>query len=335
MRECRVTLIDEREVGDDNSGRDVVVPGLGRFNSVVERRSCGKCFKDLCATLPWAILAVAAVQILIEYCFDRNFSFALSLRSGGVAISDEGEEDDSGGMAMREYLRYFSYMFAHESQSHLWSNVATGVTLAWFASASSSSRRSGIAGQMELLCVYLLSGFGGGVAFKAATASSSADVGLVGGSAGVFGLAALCIVDSVVDLVSILSPCSKIASYSSMSKSSNNSSSHLLILTARSLAAAVVIGFDLYSALSRHSVPSDVLAVHLGGLFAGAVVSVCLSLFRGARRCWAKGGGDGENNSYMGRRYVVSLLQKGTKGKSDVRISVGGEDCCCMFSQDV
>ena len=81
---CRVNLVEEDvESGNASSGGvDVVVPVLGRFNSVVERRSCGTCLRQLAGTLPWSILLVAAVQVAVEYCCERDTALALSLRGG-------------------------------------------------------------------------------------------------------------------------------------------------------------------------------------------------------------------------------------------------------------
>lgn len=319
VRECRVTLIDEREDAEcrdcTSVGRDLVVPGLGRFNSVVERRSCSKCLKEFLVTLPWSIMLVAAAQIVLEFCCGRDASFDLSLRSSsGEAEFDDLEYQKEENL-LRSYLRYFSYMLVHESQSHLWSNVATEITLAWFASAATTTRR-GFTGQLELILVYLLSGFCGGLAFKAVTSGLESDVGLVGGSAGVFGLAGLCFVDSIADLSGMLAHKwkkmrnSSYANLEAVITPSRSSTTRILLLVSRSSAALVIVGFDIYSAVFRDggfSHNKDVFSVHLGGLAAGVALSASLVVFKAVWQ-WVRefNGRKFENR----RRFVVSLLKE-------------------------
>ncbi len=217
-------------------------------------------------------------------------------------------------------------MFAHKDRSHLWSNVATQLTLAWFASASASRRSAGIGAQLELLLVYLFSGFCGGLAFRAALAADPGSpwsgAGLVGGSAGVFGLAGVCLFDSLADAAQILfrwirSRKAKSDSYSNLGgtcrqKMKVATSRGLLLLASRTLAAAVIVGFDLYHlAAGTEEDNSDVIAVHLGGLAGGLAASAAME---GAKQAWrwgrrAKGGGTISSVSGGGGGVPSALLR--------------------------
>ncbi len=70
------------------AGVDVVVPVLGRFNSVVERKSWGKCLRDFLASLPWALILVTLVQMVVQFSSDRDAIYRLALKSG--EIQDHG-----------------------------------------------------------------------------------------------------------------------------------------------------------------------------------------------------------------------------------------------------
>ncbi len=84
-------------------------------------------------------------------------------------------------------------MLVHKDPAHLWPNILIQLVL----SAMATVRRPGIVGQLKILFIYALAGFGGGVAYTVLEERTSS--ALVGASAGVFGLCGLCIVDFTED----------------------------------------------------------------------------------------------------------------------------------------
>ena len=66
---CTISLTE------DLNSKDIVVPGLGRFNSVVERKSWGQTLKHFLTGLPWIIIILCICQIIIFYSFDIETLF--------------------------------------------------------------------------------------------------------------------------------------------------------------------------------------------------------------------------------------------------------------------
>ncbi len=123
QQDCKVNLIEEEEeeevvvdcggrvslaAGEGGAGRQAV---LGRFDSVLERRSCARSLRDLALTLPWCLLLLSLAQVAVEYLFGREASLALSLRSGHDGGGGTGAEVEAVGEveamehSLRSYLR--------------------------------------------------------------------------------------------------------------------------------------------------------------------------------------------------------------------------------------
>lgn len=205
---------------------------------------------------------------------------------------------------LRKYIRslyscrYFSYMFVHESPSHLWFNLLTQLTLAWFAHFSHDQGPS-ILGHVEVLIVYLAAGFGGGVAFKIVETSGK-HVRLIGSSAGVFGLAGLCTLDSLSDVIQLcwqkywqpaghdrdgyvrtLDDSGLHMEFSRRSIFSMKSRERrLLIFASRTLSVSLLVAYDIYSYLVGDEVKRVSITVHAAGFVSGLLAGVIWRLFR-------------------------------------------------------
>ena len=212
--------------------------------------------------------------------------------------------------------RFLTYMLAHKGASHLWSNVSTQLTLAWLATAAAvtakanGGRKSRMRAEAELAAAYLLAVFCGGMAFRAALPSEAGDVGLVGASAGVFGLAGVCAVGGAADAVTAaLRRWTRRARYAELTAANAEegeaaaatttttttttatTTKWILLLAARLAAAGVVVGFDAFELAS--SLPTEVAAVHLAGFAAGAAAAAAAVAWRAAvaatARCVCQG----------------------------------------------
>ena len=177
-------------------------------------------------------------------------------------------------------------MFLHDSPSHLWYNMLSQLTFAWFA----SFHHHGIGGHFEILLVYLLAGFGGGVAFKVVEKSSS-QIRLVGCSAGVFGLAGLCLLDSLVDGITYLwkkyrkKPNSEEMNYEYQSLNQSfatKAKGHKkrMIFIARTLCVLIQVAFDCYGAITGPHERRMSVLVHFAGFVSGIVIGLLLLGFR-------------------------------------------------------
>ena len=189
-------------------------------------------------------------------------------------------------------FRYFSYMLIHESPSHLWYNMLTQFTMAWFA----MFRHYGLIGHFELLLVYLLSGFSGGFAFKIIENSTN-QVNLVGASAGVFGIAGLCLWDSIAEMIEFcLIRCGlqdKASSYYDLNQSTFGLSfvaKKRLMFFARTSAVIVLVAFDAYAFTTGDNAKRVTVLVHASGFACGVMLGLALFLFHtSARRIVALG----------------------------------------------
>ena len=236
--------------------------------------------------LPWFILIISAVQIAVHYLFDTdNSASALSLPSPSYVESSPSVSGSGGnytrasvGHFLRTYARFFSYMFTHFGDAHLWSNVAMQVTWGLFASAGGHRTGGDIAGTLEVALVYLLAVFGGGVAFRSrhAALGSMSDVdGLVGSSAGGFGLAGLALLDTGVDGVGLVRRKCKMGPFSWVP---------LVVAVVRSFATPVLLFYDLFGLGSDDLDRKDTILVHLAGVASGLLVATFVRAFKAVVR---------------------------------------------------
>ena len=86
FRECKISLTEE--------GKNVRIPVLGRFNSVVEKKSWSQSFRELSGSLPWIIILISLIQIVVFYTIDSNKTFDLSLPSDVPQDQDYGWDID-------------------------------------------------------------------------------------------------------------------------------------------------------------------------------------------------------------------------------------------------
>ena len=174
-------------------------------------------------------------------------------------------------------------MFIHENPSHLWFNLILQLTFAWFA----GFHHSGLVGHLEMLLVYLLSGFGGGVAFKIVETSSD-QVSLVGSSAGVFGLAGLCVIDSAVDTVQFLmngfgrerpQVMNYYYSLNQVSRLGYMEKKRMMFIS-RTISVILVVAYNVYEIFEGNEEKKISVMVHFAGFFSGIIVGGILIMCR-------------------------------------------------------
>ena len=118
----------------------------------------------------------------------------------------------------------------------------------------------------------------------------------MGASAGVFGLAALCLVDSAADVAAVVkkrlqkqnttSEVRELRRYLSYRATRLSEwEGKILVLCSRTLAVVVVLAFDAYSffAGERGRPEVEVITVHAAGFLSGLVVSVAINVCRAVK----------------------------------------------------
>lgn len=93
---------EEHVVFDLGVGVDFKVPGLGRFNSVVEKRSWLDCFKNLARSLPWLIILISVVQLTVFYSISDDTSYDLLLPNSHHDVHDAGYAARTAGRDLPE-----------------------------------------------------------------------------------------------------------------------------------------------------------------------------------------------------------------------------------------
>ena len=168
--------------------------------------------------------------------------------------------------------RRITYGFIHADTPHLLANI--GGQLIFSLLVCLDIRESSWIRLIKAFLIYLFSIGGGSVAFD--YVPNKETCGLVGASAGVFGLCGMCAVEGLACVISILSK----KPFAKDLKEYNQKLWETVLGGVKLFLALILIGIDLYYNLPTYSgidpldtkSTMDTLYVHLGGLLTGMIL---------------------------------------------------------------
>ena len=168
-----------------------------------------------------------------------------------------------------------TYGFIHADTPHLLANIGGQAIFAILICLD--IQEAPWIRMLKAILVYLMSIVGGSIAFD--YVPNKETCGLVGASAGVFGLSGMCIVEALICIVSIISK----SSFPKNVIEYNDTLMRFILAGVKLFLSLILVGIDLYYNLpssSSHLVDTDLakthhldtLYVHIGGLSSGILI---------------------------------------------------------------
>ena len=174
--------------------------------------------------------------------------------------------------------RRITYGFIHADTPHLLANI--GGQLIFSLLVCLDLRESSWLRLIKAFLIYLFSIGGGSVAFD--FVPNKETCGLVGASAGVFGLCGMCVIEGLASVISILSS----KPFARDLKEYNQKLWEIVLGGVKLFLSLILVGIDLYYNLPNNSVVDpihtknnmDILYVHLGGLLTGMILITLIEI---------------------------------------------------------